>query len=53
MTKIYEFQFGVYVEAEDEQDAWKKVRKIAEELDKLDVEHDATIDGPWERADWR
>lgn len=43
---IYEFEFGVYVKAADEQEAWEKVRPVAEALDKLDVEGDSSVDGP-------
>lgn len=45
---IYEYQFGVYVEAEDEQAAWEKVRAISEALDAVDVEGDSTTEGPSE-----
>jgi hypothetical protein len=43
---VYEYTFGVYVEAEDEQDAWEKVRPISEALDKIDVEGDSASEGP-------
>ncbi len=44
--KIYEYQFGVYVEADNEQDAWEQVREISEALDGIDVEGDSTTQGP-------
>ncbi len=43
---IYEYQFGVYVEADNEQDAWEQVRAISEALDGIDVEGDSTTQGP-------
>jgi len=45
---VYEYEFGVYVEADNEQDAWEKVREISEALDKIDVEGTSTTDGPTE-----
>ena len=44
---IYEYSFGVYIEAEDEQKAWEKVRPISETLDKLDYEGDSAVEGPF------
>lgn len=49
---IYEYQFGVAVEAPDEATAWEMVRPISEALDALDVEGDSTTDGPFDRTDW-
>jgi len=43
---IYEYQFGVFVEADSEQDAWEKVRVVSETLDRIDVEGDSTMEGP-------
>ena len=48
INKIYEYTFGVWVEAEDEQAAWEKVRAISEALDAVDLEGDSTTDGPSE-----
>jgi len=45
---IYEYAFGVYVEADDEQQAWEKVRPISQELDKIDAEGDSAVEGPFE-----
>ena len=45
---IYEYQFGVYVEADNEQDAWEKVREVSERLDSIDIEGDSVTDGPRE-----
>lgn len=45
---IYEYEFGVFVEADNEQDAWEKVREISEALDEIDVENDSTVEGPFE-----
>ena len=44
---IYEYTFGVYVEADDEQGAWEKVRPISEALDKIDYEGDSAVSGPF------
>lgn len=44
---IYEYEFGVFVEADDEQDAWEKVRAISEALDAIDVENDSAVEGPF------
>jgi len=43
---IYEYQFGVFVEADSEQDAWEKVRVVSETLDRIDVEGVSTMEGP-------
>ena len=43
---VYEYSFGVYVEADNEQEAWEKVRPISEKLDEIDVEHDSAVEGP-------
>jgi hypothetical protein len=42
----YEFSFGVFVDAADEQKAWEKVRPASELLDKIDAEGDSAIEGP-------
>jgi hypothetical protein len=44
---IYEYSFGVYVEADDEQAAWEQVRSVSEALDKIDAEGDSATDGPF------
>lgn len=46
MRNIYEYTFGVYVEADNEQDAWEKVRAVSETLDTIDVEGDSVTEGP-------
>lgn len=51
MPPIYEYQFGVFVEAEDEAEAWEKVRAVSETLDTLDTEGDSVVEGPWEREE--
>lgn len=43
MTR-YEYQFGVYVDAENEQEAWEKVRKVSEMLDGIDAEHESATE---------
>lgn len=50
MPPIFEYQFGVFVEAEDEHEAWEKVRPISEALDRLDTEGESAVEGPWEVA---
>ena len=45
---IYEYSFGVFIEAASEEEAWEKVRPISEQLDKLDIESASTTDGPFE-----
>lgn len=40
----YEYQFGVFVDAANEQAAWEKVRPISEALDKLDAEGESATD---------
>jgi len=45
---VYEYQFNVYVEAVDKEEAWETVRHISRELDKLDVEGTSLTEGPWE-----
>ncbi len=42
----YEFEFGVFVDADNEKDAWAKVRIVSEHLDKIDAEGDSTVEGP-------
>jgi hypothetical protein len=46
---VYEYQFGVYIEAESIDDAWEKVRPISEALDILDIEGQSATEGPWEQ----
>lgn len=41
---IYHVQIGMYVEADDEQDLWERVRPIAQECDKLDAEGESAYD---------
>lgn len=48
---IYEFQFGVYVQASDEQAARDSVREISKKLDEIDVEGDSTLNGPFNVRD--
>ena len=43
---IYEFEFSIYVEAEDKRDAGEKVREISKLLDALDVEGQSERKGP-------
>jgi len=43
---LYEFEFGVYVDAATEADAWEKVRKVSEALDRIDSEGDSAVQGP-------
>lgn len=50
-TRIYEYQFGVYVRAEDEAEAWELVRPVSEALDSLDIEGDSVVEGPWEHPE--
>lgn len=45
---IYEYAFGVYVKADDEQAAWERVRPISEALDEIDYEGGAAVEGPFE-----
>lgn len=45
---IYEFEFGVFIDAEDEQDAWQQVRHISAQLDDVDIEGDSSVGGPYE-----
>lgn len=42
----YEYQFGVYIEADDEQQAWDKVWRISAALDALDVDGESVVEGP-------
>lgn len=42
----FEYTFGVYVDAEDEREAWEKVRRVSEELDRIDAEGESAVDGP-------
>ena len=44
--KIYEFEFSIYVEADDKRDASDKVREISKLLDVLDVEGQSERKGP-------
>lgn len=44
--KIYEFEFIVYVEADDERDAGDKVREISKLMDTLDVKGQSERKGP-------
>ncbi len=43
----YEYQFGVYVDADSEEDAWEKVREISQALDKIDAEGTSVVEGPF------
>lgn len=43
----YEYQFGVYVDADSEEDAWEEVREVSETLDKIDVEGTSVVEGPF------
>ncbi len=43
----YEYQFGVYVDADSEEDAWEEVREVSEALDKIDVEGTSVVEGPF------
>lgn len=43
---VYEYSFGVYVEADNEQAAWERVRPVSEKLDEIDVEGDSAVEGP-------
>ncbi len=43
---VYEYEFGVFVRADDEQAAWEQVRAISEALDKVDIEGDSSVEGP-------
>jgi len=43
----YEYTFGVYVDADDEQAAWEIVRPISEALDRIDAEGDSAVEGPF------
>ncbi len=42
----YEYQFGVYVDAEDKEDAWEQVREISQALDRIDAEGTSEVEGP-------
>ncbi len=43
---IYEYQFLVYVEADDERDAKEQVSDVSKAMNKLDVEGTAERTGP-------
>lgn len=45
---LYEYQFGIVVEADDEQAAHAKLSKVMDLLADLDAEGDPSMDGPWE-----
>jgi len=45
MKNIYEYTFGVYVEADNEDEAWERVRAVSELLDRIDVEGDSATEG--------
>ena len=47
---VFEYQFGVFVRAKDEQEAWELVRPISEALDALDIEGQSAVEGPWDRT---
>jgi hypothetical protein len=44
---VWEYTFGVFVAAADEQAAWEIVRPISEALDAIDVEGDSSVEGPF------
>jgi hypothetical protein len=43
---VYEYQFGVFVQADSEEEAWERVRSVSEQLDNIDVENKSSVDGP-------
>ena len=43
----YEYQFGVYVDADSPEDAWEMVREVSETLDKIDAEGPSVVEGPF------
>lgn len=43
----YEYQFGVYIEADSEQAAWDKAWRISAALDAVDVEGESVVEGPF------
>ncbi len=43
----YEYQFGVYVDADTKEDAWEEVREISQALDKIDAEGTSVVEGPF------
>jgi hypothetical protein len=44
MTDWYEFQLGIYVEAESEDEAWRKMQPLFDLANKIDPEGDATVE---------
>lgn len=42
---VYEFGLGVYIEADNEEDAMNKISPVLDQLNDLDT--DAVIEGPW------
>jgi hypothetical protein len=47
---LFEYQIGFVVEAEDEQEAYKKIHQIMDLASDLDFEGDPALDGPFEWA---
>lgn len=41
---IFEYEFGVFVRAENADEAWEKVREVSEKLDEIDYESDSSTE---------
>ena len=48
---MYEYTFGVYVEAKNEEEAQEKIQPVVKLLHELDFEGDEAVEGPITRIE--
>ena len=49
--RLYEYQFGICVGAETEEEAQNKIADLMDTLTAVDAEGDPSVEGPWDRTE--